>query len=79
MNPPPALDPPPVPVVSLSVVVVPFVDVVPKESDSTLLDRIDSGASVAGAVTVCEQPARTASAATRITGRHTIVLLLSFQ
>jgi hypothetical protein len=53
MNPPPALDPPPVPVVSLSVVVVPFVDVVPKESDSTLLDRIDrSGASVAGRVDV---------------------------
>jgi hypothetical protein len=79
MKPPPARDPPPVPVVSVSAVVVLLVDVVSRESDFTLLDRTaSSGASVAGAVAVCEQAASTASAATRNTLRRTIVLLLSF-
>jgi hypothetical protein len=78
MNPPPARDPPPVRVVSFSVTEL-FVDVVPRESDLTLLDRIaPSGVSVAGAVVLCEQPAKTPSAAARTAFRRTIVLLLSF-
>jgi hypothetical protein len=67
MYPPPLF----VPVVSASVVVVVVVD--SSESDSTALERAAApGASRSGAVALFEQPATTASAATRVRGLRSI-------
>jgi hypothetical protein len=71
MKPPPLL----VPVVSAPVVVV----VVSTESDSTALDlAAPVGDPASGAVALFEQPAITASAATKASGLRSIVSLLSF-